>query len=105
MGAMFLLPATTLLHAKDPGSVRFLCLLGASVIYIAGVIGVTAMGNIPLNKALDVFNISSATAQEMADMRAKFQTPWNNLHLVRTWASIIALALVIIACLRPVTKA
>ena len=104
MGTLFLLPATTLLHAGHPGSLRFLCLLGASVLYIGGVIGVTALGNIPLNKALDAFNISSATAQQMADQRAAFETPWNNLHLVRTWASIIALALVIIACLRPVDQ-
>lgn len=104
MGTMFLLPATTLLHAGNPGSARFLCLLGASVIYIAGVIAVTFGGNIPLNNALDAFTISSATPSEMASQRAAFELPWNNWHQVRTWASVAALTLVIIACLRPVSR-
>jgi uncharacterized membrane protein len=100
MGTVLLLPVSTLLFAGQPSSARFICLLAASLVYIGGVLCVTMFGNVPLNEALDKFDTSSATAAEIAARRAAFEIPWNKLHLVRTWASVIALVLVIIACIR-----
>ena len=69
------------------------------MIYAIGVVGVTALGNVPLNEALDKFNLSSASVETIADERSKFEGSWNRFHAVRTIASIISLVLVIIACL------
>ena len=99
MGTLFLLPLSTYLHYGQPLSNRFWLLLISTVVYAIGVIGVTALGNIPLNNALDKFNLSSASVETIANERAKFEGAWNRFHAVRTIASIISLVLVIIACL------
>jgi uncharacterized membrane protein len=67
--------------------------------YIGGVIAVTARGNVPLNKALDIFDLRSAPVAEINRQRIAFETPWNKLNNIRTIASVLALLLVIIACL------
>jgi uncharacterized membrane protein len=76
-------------------------LLAASALYLVAVFGVTIFGNVPLNNALDAFHLQSATAQEIAAQRAKFEAAWNNLNMIRTIASILAIVLVIIACIIP----
>ncbi|GAB3947490.1 DUF1772 domain-containing protein [Spirosoma harenae] len=104
MGALVLLPMTTLQHYSQPITVRFWALLAATLIYLLGVFGITAMGNIPLNNMLESFSIQTASAEEMANLRARFEMPWNNWHMIRTVASVIALVLMVMACLSPKTE-
>ncbi|PWV56807.1 putative membrane protein [Chitinophaga sp. S165] len=101
IGTALLLPLSTWLHYGPDLNARFWLLLLASVVYLAGTFGVTMFGNVPLNEALDAFNLSSATAQELAAQRARFEGPWNNLNIIRTIAGIVALILIILACLNP----
>ena len=61
MGTLLLLPLCTYLHYGQPLSNRFWFLLISTMIYAIGVVGVTALGNVPLNEALDKFNLSSAS--------------------------------------------
>lgn len=98
-GTAFLLPLSTYLHYGQP--MRFWLLLIASAIYIIGSFGVTIAGNVPLNDALDNFQLSTASIQEITTQRIRFEKPWNNFHTVRTLATIISLVLVIIACISP----
>lgn len=104
LGAPILLPFSTWLQYYQPLSLRFWLLLSATIIYLVGVLGVTALGNIPLNEALDAFFIQTASAEEIAAQRTAFETPWNYWHLVRTIASIGTLVLVIVACLSAKTE-
>jgi uncharacterized membrane protein len=96
MGTLLLLPVCTWLNYGHP---RFVFLLAASVIYVIGVFGVTVGGNVPLNNALDAFNIHSSSAQDIINQRLQFEQPWNKLHQIRTFASLICLILVLIACI------
>ena len=96
MGTLILLPLSTYQHF---GTARFYWLLAATVVYVIGTFGITMFGNVPLNEALDKFNITAVPAQELARQRAEFEIPWNRLHGIRTVASIISFVLVIIACL------
>jgi uncharacterized membrane protein len=96
MGSLLLLPACAWLNYGHP---RFIFLLTASAIYVIGVFGVTIGGNVPLNNALDAFNIHSSSAQEIVNQRLNFEQPWNKLHQIRTIASLISLILVLIACI------
>jgi uncharacterized membrane protein len=77
-------------------------LLAATAVYLIGVLGVTIFGNVPLNETLDVFPLQSATVQEISAQRAAFERPWNNLNMVRTVAAVLAVVLVIIACMSSV---
>lgn len=99
MGAMLLLPVCTWVHYSKPASLRFYLLLAATLVYAFGAFGVTVMGNVPLNEALDRFNIHSASAEEIARQRVQFEIPWNRLHSIRTTANVIALILVLLACM------
>lgn len=101
IGTALLLPLSTWLHYGPELNARFWLLLLASVVYLAGTFGVTMFGNVPLNDALDAFNLSSASVQELAAQRARFEGPWNNLNIIRTIAGAGALILIILACLSP----
>lgn len=86
-GAAILLPISAFIHYQNPLSTRFWYLLFAAIIYLAGVMGVTISGNIPLNQMLDNFNLHSASLEEIAHQRAKFELPWNRLNNIRTITS------------------
>jgi uncharacterized membrane protein len=97
MGTLFLLPLSAYLNYH---SSSFLFLIAAALVYIIGTFGVTIFGNVPLNNALEGFNLQSASAEAVANARAKFEGPWNRLHSIRTFASVVALVLVIVALIR-----
>jgi uncharacterized membrane protein len=98
MGTLVLLPLSTWLQYNGASN-RFLFLLAATLVYVIGTFGVTMFGNVPLNEALDKFNLASASPEELKRQRNLFEIPWNRLNNIRAMANIIALALVIMACL------
>ena len=99
MGTLFLLPLCTWLQYNPSVPVRFYLLLGATIAYGAGTFGVTIFGNVPLNNMLDTFHIQAVSAETLSQQRAMFEKPWNQLHAVRTIANVIALVLVLLACI------
>ncbi len=98
-GASLFLPLSVFLHYGQPFTMRFWFLLAAAIIYLIGTFGVTIFGNVPLNNALDRFDLESATEEETALQRANFERRWNNLNTIRTVSSTLAIILVVIACL------
>lgn len=93
-GAPIFLLLSTFLHYGQ--SMRFRFLLAATVIYLIGTFGITVFGNVPLNNALDGFNLETASEEEIALQRANFEMRWNNLNTVRTVYSTLAVILVVI---------
>ena len=100
MGTLFILPLTTWYTKSHASPACFYLLLAATVVYIFGVVGVTAFGNIPLNNALAKFNFINATASDLLNQRKAFETHWNNYHLLRTIFSIVATSLTIVAVIK-----
>lgn len=101
LGTAILLPFSAFLYYQQHPSLRFWFLLIASALYLIGVIGVTMLGNVPLNESLDAFNSQTATAQEVASQRQQFERIWNRLNNIRTVASTLSIISVIIACAFP----
>ena len=99
LGTLFLLPLSTYLVFQEGISNCFWLLSGATLLYWTGSFGVTIFGNVPLNEALASFDLSTASEHLIAEQRAKFEQPWNRLHLIRTIASVLSLILAISACL------
>lgn len=112
--ATFFLPPVLLglaaVLGRGDGSSRAVYLGVAAVVYLIGVLGVTAIGNIPLNNALEAFELPaierSATDSaeavdnlDLADRRQTYERPWNRWHALRTGASIVALGLASAAAL------
>ncbi|MNE12103.1 hypothetical protein D3C80_1048840 [compost metagenome] len=99
MGALVLLPVSTFMNYTNPTNLRFWLLLAATIVYAVGVFGVTAFGNVPLNESLAAFNLSAASASDIAAARINFEGPWVNLHTIRTVAAVVVVVLLVTACL------
>jgi len=99
MGTLVLLPLSTWLQYNPSTPLRFYLLLGATLAYGVGTFGVTMLGNVPLNNALDAFQIQSVSPETLRQQRLLFEKPWNQLHAIRTVANIVALILVLLACI------
>lgn len=65
----------------------------AAATYVVGVLGVTVGGNVPLNDALDGFDLSASDDGAAAVRRTTYEDPWNRWHLGRTIASVLAFGL------------
>ncbi|MCS3799435.1 DUF1772 domain-containing protein [Niastella sp. OAS944] len=99
IGTLILLPVSAWVQYSNPAHTRFYLLLAATVIYALGTFGVTIMGNVPLNNALDGFQLQSASPETLQQYRQSFEKPWNRLHSIRTMANAITLILVLLACI------
>lgn len=98
MGPVVLLPLITIL-SWDDASTRGVLLLAASAVYIIGSFVVAVAGNVPLNDKLAQVD-TTANEASLALARRSFEKPWNNLHTVRTIASIAAGILLFAAFLK-----
>jgi uncharacterized membrane protein len=98
-GTLVVLPAVTWFSYRADTSFRFYLLLSAACIYWIGVFGVTSLGNVPLNETLANFNVDRATVPELRSCREAFEPYWNNLHLIRTFASVVVFFLSILSIL------
>ena len=91
-----LIAATAL---EDAGTTRFTLLAIATVVYVTAVVLLTMSWHVPRNNALARFPVDSASAEDAARARTRFEAPWNRLHIVRTIASVASLALLACALL------
>ena len=96
-GAQIVLPVTTYFYYGHVH--RFWLLLAATLFYSVGVMGVTIFGNVPMNNRLDRFELEKAGETEMARERKQYEGGWNILNNLRTVSSLVAIVLVVIACL------
>lgn len=90
-GAASVAVAVAALSSPDPAR-RYL--LGGALTYLAGVIGVTMAGNVPLNNALDAADPAAVDAATFWSHYLRRWTSWNH---VRTIAGIAAGALMAMA--------
>lgn len=104
MGTLVLLPVSSWLLYRTGASISAILLMIAAIVYIFGSFGVTIFCNVPLNEALDHFDIHSASGADITNAREKFELPWNQWHTVRTMASLISLILTVLACLNSQSK-
>lgn len=83
--------AAALLRWQVPGAAY---LLAGGVVYVAGCILVTMLGNVPRNNALAALDPAAA---EAAALWSGFVPGWTTWNHVRTVASLVAAALFILA--------
>lgn len=97
MGSLVVLPLATWLSYRTGVHFSFWLLLSATAVYVIGVFGVTVLGNVPLNNMLDRFNMETATPQDIASLRERFEAPWNKLNLIRTVAAVLSFLLALLS--------
>ncbi len=99
MGTVVLLPISAWLCYQGHPSRQFWYFLAAAILYIVGAFGITMGGNVPLNDALDKFNLVGASPEQLAQYRSQFEGKWNMLHSVRTIANIASFLFAILGCM------
>jgi uncharacterized membrane protein len=100
-GVAIMLPISAWMQYDKTLPVRFWLLLAASLLYFIGVIGVTMIGNVPMNNSLDAFKADTTTNVEISAKRISHEARWNFLNNIRTICCIICLALTVLACMIP----
>jgi uncharacterized membrane protein len=88
MGIPALLAGAAVVQFRAGDNRRGFLLTGAAVTYIVGVLGVTIRGNVPLNDALEAFELADSDERALANRRQTYETPWNRWHYLRTAANI-----------------
>ena len=72
------------LYQFNTGKTTFWFMLAASLLYLIGTVGVTGLGNVPLNNKLDALNLNEMSPQKQLEFRNYYEKNWNRLHLIRT---------------------
>lgn len=75
----------------------FTLLLTSSITYLVGTVGVTGLGNVPLNDQLEVLKIVGNNSSEIAEFRKYYESNWNRFHLIRTVFAVISFVLTVLA--------
>ncbi len=88
----FILAIASLVHFRTGQPRRGWILAAAGATYVIGVLGITGLGNVPLNDALDDFELGTATVEAISARRHSYEDPWNRWHYLRTAASMIVFA-------------
>ena len=99
VGAAIASIVTCFFYFKGWGDLSFLLLLGAALLYVIGVFGVTMLFNVPLNNLLDAVDLKTANPQQLEEFRRSFEKPWNSYNTVRTICSFLSLLLSVVACI------
>lgn len=77
------------------GAQRFL-LIGAAALYLLGVQLPTAVRNIPLNNALQTWDVSTMDETTVRTARTRFELDWNRWNVIRTALAIVTSALLLL---------
>ena len=100
--ACFLLILFALQDWKQPIALYW---LGGSLLYLGGTLGVTALGNIPLNEALAIVSPGSSDAMRVWSQYLTDWTFWNHVRTIAAFsaAAIFALSLFNRGSISPLT--
>ena len=93
MGIPLVLGGAAVMQFRAGDHRRGWLLAGATATYVVGVLGVTIGRNVPLNDALDAFDLRNSTSDAVERRRTTYERPWNRWHHLRTIASVGSFAL------------
>ncbi len=99
IGIPVVIGAAAVLQFRSGDARRGWLLAGAAGAYVIGVLGVTIGGNVPLNDALDAFDLEGSDEEAIGARRDSYETPWNRWHYVRTLGNLVSLGLASVAAL------
>jgi len=95
-GSLILMVISIWFQYKVQVNLAFWLITGGTIIYLVGTLGVTIMGNVPLNESLDALKINALSSEELENARLSFESKWNQLNTVRTVFSVIAFMMLLL---------
>lgn len=87
-GSLLLLVLSSILYFQDRPT--FWLLLAATLSYLFGTFGVTALGNVPLNDSLDALELGELGLDLLARTRQEYEERWNRFHRIRTVFAVLS---------------
>ena len=96
-GSLLLLAISTYLQYKVGFNLSFWMVLIALISYLAGTVGVTVVGNVPLNEALETISIRELSVEQMKTTRATYEVKWNMYHKIRTLCAVVSFSAVLLS--------
>lgn len=94
-GSLITLASSTFL-TYPVSSKGFWVILTATLAYLIGTFGVTALGNVPLNDELDVLQLEELSTQKIAEFRQYYESQWNKLHSIRMVFAVLSFGLALL---------
>lgn len=98
-GALLLMSCSAYLQFKTNTGLPFWMIICGVVAYLAGTIGVTVFGNVPMNETLDLVNLNALSMEELKLTRQSYEGRWNKFHMLRTLFSVASFILLIMSVL------
>lgn len=99
VGSVFLLVLAVIVAFANGDTRRGWWLTAAAVAYTVGVVGLTMVGNVPLNDQLEAFDSTGGTDADFAAARRDYEGPWNRLHYIRSTVGVFAVVFASVAAL------
>lgn len=90
-GSLVMLVLNTYQQYQPGWSIELVLMVLALGFYLAGTFGITVMGNVPLNEALDKVELTALDGEALRQHRDYYEQRWNTLHTWRTVCSLMAL--------------
>ncbi len=84
---------TSSVYEFHSNKVAFWFLVTSSITYLIGTIGVTGLGNVPLNNQLDALNLAEIGTDKVTEFRRYYESNWNRLHVIRTVFAVLSFML------------
>ncbi len=104
MGSLLVLLSASYMQYRSGNAISLALIIIATLTYLIGTIGVTALGNVPMNDALDKVNLANLDSYAMQKVRQGYELRWNQLHTIRTIFSVVAFALsLLVSFIKPTT--
>lgn len=97
-GSVFLLSLSSI-YEFHTNKLAFWLVLIASITYLTGTIGVTGLGNVPLNNELDRLDLYQVSREKLTEFRQYYESKWNQLHQIRTAFALVSFLLTLFAVL------
>jgi len=100
VGSIFSVLGTLVLGTLQLTGLQLGLLWAAGVLYVLGVQAPTVRFNIPLNDALQGWDLTSMDEAALAEARTAFEAPWNRWNRNRTFNGIVSVSVLLFVLLK-----
>ena len=92
VGSIFSVLGTLVLGTLQLTGLQLNLLWAAGVLYLLGVQAPTIRFNIPLNNALQGWDLTSMDEAALTEARTAFEAPWNRWNRIRTFNGVVSVS-------------
>tara|TARA_B100000003_G_C10931242_1_gene371227 strand:- start:1796 stop:2296 length:501 start_codon:yes stop_codon:yes gene_type:complete len=99
VGSIFSVLGTLVLGTLQLTGLQLNLLWAAGVLYLLGVQAPTIRFNIPLNNALQGWDLTSMDEAALTEARTAFEAPWNRWNRIRTFYGVVSVSVLLFVLL------